>query len=168
MEISEITDEMIEKKYFNINPVGNLSVIIRTVRHKLENASEFKVEGKDLTLDILADKYMRYVEYHKKKYGTDEKYIPKTEKLADPYEYIEKNMFYTTYGKSRDSRDRYLFGDMTEDELRNSLNKFLSSYDITPKKDVNKQTTTVISNNNGNKKETNEESFDFSIKPSKF
>ena len=169
MEVKDITDEMIERKYFNINPVGTVSIVCRTVKAKLENNIDFIVDGQPLTLDILSDKYMRYVEYHKKKYGTDEKFVSKAEKLADPYDFVDKNMFYSKYGKSKDSRDRYLFGELDETELRESLNRYLRKHELPVKKNTGARSIhSVISNNDGKQQKTDEENLNFSIRGSDF
>ena len=130
----EITDEMIEKKFFNLNPVGMLSTVIHVVRMKLANASDFKVDGVDLTLEILADKYSRYIDFHKRKYGDSEKFVPKAEKLMEPYDYVDKNGFYIKHGTAKTGRDRYLFGNDDEGDLRYSLNILLDKFGIKNKK----------------------------------
>ena len=168
MDVNDITDEMIEKKYFNINPVGTVSIVCRTVKAKLQNNADFIVDGQPLTFEVLCDKYMRYVEYHKKKHGTNEQYIPKDQKLADPYDFVDKNMFYSKYGKSKDSRDRYLFGEFDENELRASLNRYLLTHDLPIKKSSGAKSIHVAISNTDGKQKNDEENLNFSIRPSGF
>jgi len=149
----EVTDEQILSQYFNLNPVGMPEVTIDAVKKKLKSPNEFLIDGIPFSLAGIVIKYKKYIDWHRKKYGADEKFVKAADKLCPPDEFVDMNRFYNSYGLAKGKREFYLFGDLSEDELRERLRRFLSKYDITldaPKKSLHAQ----ISSNYGQQETT--------------
>ena len=141
MEI-EVTKEQIISEYFNLNPVGMPELTISAVRKKLKNPNEFLIDGLPFNLPGLVIKYKKYIDWHRKKFGLDEKFVKTADKLCSPDEFVEMNRFYNSFGMAKGKREYYLFGEFTENELREKLRSFLSKYDITldtPRKSIHAQ-----------------------------
>ncbi len=131
MEIDDPNiNERIIKEYFNLNPQGMPESTIYEVKQKLKSPNEFIIDGQPFTLTLLAAKYRRYIDWHRKKYGSDEKFVKTADKLNSPNEFCNMNRFYNHYGTPKGSRELYMFGDFQESELRASLNSFLSKFGI--------------------------------------
>ena len=135
----EVTDQEIISKYFNINPVGMPEVTISEVKKRLAAPLEYLIDGVPFTLEGLSDKYKKYIDWHRKKFGSDEKFIKADDKLATPSDFVSLNRFYNQYGNAKGKREYYLFGEATENELREKLRSFLSTFGInlkTPKPSI--------------------------------
>jgi hypothetical protein len=150
----EVTDSEIIQKYFNINPVGMPEITIAEVKKKLADPNAYPIDGVPFTLDGLAEKYKKYIDWHRKKFGNEEKYIKTDDKLASPADFVSLNRFYNQYGNAKGKREYYLFGDASENELREKLRAFLSKYGVeldTPKKSLH---AAISSNHDAGKQET--------------
>lgn len=154
----EVTDSDIIQKYFNINPVGMPEVVISEVKKRLAAPLEYPIDGIPFSIDGLAEKYKKYIDWHRKKFGSDEKYIKADDKLATPSDFVSLNRFYNHYGNAKGKREYYLFGEVSESELREKLRKFLSTFGIelnTPKPSIHSAISTAY--------DTGQEQEDFSI-----
>lgn len=126
-------EQRIINEYFSLNPVGMPEITVSKVKEKLNSPNEYLIDGFPFTLDLLIQKYRRYIDWHRKKFGIDEKFVKADDKMKTPDEFVALNKFYSSYGTPKGKREYYLFGNFSEDELKAKLNTFLSKYEITPK-----------------------------------
>jgi hypothetical protein len=123
MELSEQRKEdiatYVASCIWPLNPTGSLAKTIDTFIDTEKNrAPEYVAE-------TIGAKYIDYFNKWQNEHdGQEEKYIGKDDKLLDAYSFLIKRGYMQEYAIAKKSRDFYLFGLKSKDELTESLNAF--------------------------------------------
>lgn len=120
------------RKLFNINPSGDINLSYQEINKILDiKPAERDTNGFKVTFELIVEKYQKYVDIWKKTKGTrDPKYISKADELMSPWEFLLKKKYLELFQEPKGKRERYLFGNMDELELRSVLHDFLNSLGV--------------------------------------
>lgn len=113
-----------ENEYFNLNKQGNLLQAFTNILSQVE-AGIKNDHGEDLCLEDLIASYESYLVYWNRTFAqTDEKFISKDNKLMNPEVFITTRAYQTIWHSPTTSRDKYLFGNTTEEYRTDKLTEF--------------------------------------------
>ena len=105
--------------------VGNANSALFILRDKVEKKAK-TFQGEDITCELIRDKYNKYSQYWKNKYGKqDPKYLSSKDKKKTVYDFLVEGMYNNTYEREDLPRDYYLFGTMQKQELIAKTKTFL-------------------------------------------
>ena len=87
------------------------------------------IQGEDITFELISKRYKSYYLWWKSKFGKrDEQYVAGKDKLKSLYDFCMEGWYGNEYKIEESSRDYYLFGSKTPEELIDITNNFIKRY----------------------------------------
>lgn len=82
-------------------------------------------DGLILNFDELYNRFDNYVKWWQITYkNRDKQYIKKTEQIAHIMKFVSTKMYNNKYEVKKDDRDKYLFGDFSDEYIRKRVKEF--------------------------------------------
>lgn len=110
---NKITQEELNK-IMELNPLGDPYL----AKYDIDNIiGKIDTKGKPIDFNYIYNKYKEYIIWYNTKYsGTEERYIPKTDKLRTISQFLEQQMYIQEFktGTKLDARTNYIFGDINK------------------------------------------------------
>lgn len=127
---TKITEEQLDK-IFELNPLGDRYLCKYDINNII---GKIDTKGKPIDFNYLYNKYKEYIVYYNTRYGnTEERFVPKTDKLRTISQFIEQQMYIQEFrsGTKLDPRTSYIFGDITKikEQYEQTFNKNEKNYD---------------------------------------
>lgn len=117
------------QKIFKLNPSGNPQEIFNYLSAECFTNSNgliaYGFDKKPLTVNILYEKYKEYVRWWNCTHGKkDQKYIRTEDKKLDLKWFVIQAKYNESFVIEQNQRDKYLFGNMSLQDLTNGINQF--------------------------------------------